>query len=258
MRAARLALQLGADVRLEPEHGGLALERRHDALEALQGVGLGQELREVIALELEVGRGRIDQLVGIGDGGDLRARELAARLVFVLAVGLGRALLALGVGHDREEVVAHLLRQDGKHLRVAAAHGRQRGDTRDQERLVRDQRVDVHALEEAHHAREPTWRVLHDLHDLGAHADLVEILLARVANGRIALRDDDDQIVVAGRGFDRANRRFATDLERPDVPGQLDLGPQRNDGVLTSSLGVLGHGPRSVLYPRPAARRPAQ
>src|SRR4029079_2628746 len=65
--------------------------------------------------------------------------------------------------------------------------------------------------------------------------------LARIANGWILLRDDDDQIVIACRGFDRADRSFAPDFKWPDVAGQLHLGAERNDGVLTGGLGVLGH-----------------
>ena len=75
--AARLALELGADVGLEPEHGRLALERRDDPLEALHRVGLDEQRGEVVALELEVRHRRIDELVGIDDRLDLRAGQLA-------------------------------------------------------------------------------------------------------------------------------------------------------------------------------------
>ena len=79
--AARLALELGADVGLEPEHGRLALERRDDPLEALHRVGLDEQRGQIVALELEVRHRRIDELVGIDDRLDLRARQLAARLL---------------------------------------------------------------------------------------------------------------------------------------------------------------------------------
>jgi hypothetical protein len=48
--------------------------------------------------------------------------------------------------------------------------------------------------------------VLDDLHDLGAHADLVEIALAGIADRGVLLRDDDDQVVVPRRRLDRADR----------------------------------------------------
>ena len=83
--AARLAFELGADVGLEAEHGRLALERRDDALEALHRVGLDEQRGQVVALELEVRHRRIDELVGIDDRLDLRARQLAARLLAFLA-----------------------------------------------------------------------------------------------------------------------------------------------------------------------------
>src|SRR5690606_11938659 len=111
----------------------------------------------------------------------------------------------------------------------------------DQERLGRDQRVDVDALEEAHHAREAAGRVLDHLDDLGAHADLVEVALSRIADRGVLLRDDDDQIVITCRGLDRAHRGLAADLERADMAGKLHFRAKRDDRVLTGGLGVFGH-----------------
>src|SRR5205823_5716213 len=68
-----------------------------------------------------------------------------------------------------------------------------------------------------------------------------EVALAGVADRRILLRDDDDEIVVTRRRLDRAHGCLAPDLERPDMAGQLDLGPERDHGVLTGGLCVLGH-----------------
>jgi len=75
------------------------------------------------------------------------------------------------------------------------------------------------------------------LHDLRPHADFVKVALPRVTDRRIPLRDDDDQVVVPSRSLDGADRCLTTDLERPDMAGQLDLGAKRNDRILT--LGVL-------------------
>jgi hypothetical protein len=239
VRAARLALELRADIGLEAEHGGLALERRDDPLEALHRVGLDQQGGQVIALELEVRRGRIDELVGIDDRLDLGARELALGLLLLALLVAG--LLRLRVGDHGHEVIADLRGGRRERIRSGRRGGRELRDARDQERLGGDQRIDVHALEEPHHRGEPAGRVLDDLHDLGAHADLVKILLTRVANRGVLLRDDDDQVVVARCSFDRANRGFTADLQRADMTRQLDLRAQRNDGVLTGSLGVFRH-----------------
>jgi hypothetical protein len=124
--ARRLALELGADVGLEPEHGGLTLQRWDDALEPLHRIGLDQQRGEIVALELEVWRGGIDQLVGIDDGLDLRAGQLAARLLGLLrlaAVALGLDLLGLRVGDHREQVVADL----GRGRRHQLGDGGRRG-----------------------------------------------------------------------------------------------------------------------------------
>src|SRR5262245_61713527 len=77
--ARALAFELGADIGLEPEHGRLALERRDHALEPLHRIGLDQKRGEIVALELEVWRRRVDELVRIGERLHLRARQLAAR-----------------------------------------------------------------------------------------------------------------------------------------------------------------------------------
>src|SRR5678815_638337 len=81
---------------------------------------------------------------------------------------------------------------------------------------------------------------------LGPHADLVKVALAGIPDSRIFLRDDDNQVVVARRRFDRPHRRLATDLEWPHVAGQLHLGPEWDHGVLARSLGMFRHDSSSL------------
>ena len=56
------------------------------ALEPLHRVGLDEQHRQIVALELEVRHGRVDELVGIDDRLDLRARQLARRSARFAAV----------------------------------------------------------------------------------------------------------------------------------------------------------------------------
>jgi hypothetical protein len=62
---------------------------------------------------------------------------------------------------------------------------------------------------------------------------------ADVALRRVALRDDDDLVVVLGRGLDRADRGVAPDLERRHPTRQVNLGAERKHGVLAVQRVVL-------------------
>ena len=105
-------------------------------------------------------------------------------------------------------------------------------DPRAQVRMRRDDVVELQAREALDDQAQAAVRQLEHLVDVRRGADGVEIVLARLLDRRVALREDGDQLAVRDRIVDQADRALARHRQRHERIGKEDRVAQRQNRQL--------------------------
>ena len=168
-------------------------------LEPLAGAGGLEQRLLVLVLDHQVGAHGVGELVRLRDAGDghqqLRG-DLAAELDVLLELLVHRAAQRLG------------LAAGGLGARLDRLRARREVRLRE---LDADEAHPPEPLDEDLHG---VVRELEHLQDLGAHADVVEVLRLRVVDRGAPLRGEEDLLVGGHGALDRGDRLLAADEER--------------------------------------------
>ena len=194
-----LLLDLAVDLALHEHDLDLGTEDEQQLFEPLAGAGGLEQGLLVLVLHHQVGAHGVGELVRLDDAGDgheqLRG-DLAAELDVLLELLVHRAAQRLGL--------------------AAAGLGARldRLGPRREVVVLEPDADEAHALEPLDEDLHGVVRELEHLQDLGAHADVVEVLRQRVVDRGAPLRGQEDLLVGGHGALDRGDRLFAAHEER--------------------------------------------
>ena len=221
---AHLLLDLGVDALAHLQDLELAREQAQHLADALLDLDRLDELRLLLDGGVEVGRHEVGERAGGLDGVDERAR-LARQLGHELDDLLGDVAQA-----HRERLGLDVLRRgllELADLRLEVGRGLRDRVELDAHQPLQDERVVARAvLERLEHARRA--------------ADRVEVVVARVVGGGVALGEDrDDRAGQVVDVLDERDRLLAADVERGDGAREEHGVADRQDRKLVAELHLV-------------------
>ncbi len=214
LRAVHLLARLGGELLLHLEQVDLTLEQLGDTPQPHQPVGGLEQGLGVLELELEIGGGEIGEAAGvleIGGNHHHLARDRAAEAGHLVELVLDDPHQGLGLHVLRRRRFGDAL-EPGREVGLGV---RQIVDGGPRQPLHQDAHAPVGEPQHAHHQR--------------GGADRMQITLAGVLGGGIALRDQHQHAMVGQRAIDRDRALLAAHRERQDAVGEEDGVLERKD-----------------------------
>jgi hypothetical protein len=226
LRLAHLALDLLADLALDRERLASAPHLREHAAQARAHVGLLEELLLGLDVELEVRRREVGQPRG---------------LLEALGEHLELVREARALGHERDELIAHVARQRRGFDRVRIAGVREHRHAGAQERILGEELLGARARDALHDEPVGVVGELEHLHDAQDRPDLVHVRGARAALDVPLHGDGEHQPLGADEhGVDHPLRPLRVDEERREQERVEDGVLERQHRKLARELRAAG------------------